>query len=136
MGVRGARGRGLPAATISTAQANYDGLSAPYGSGVRGQNRGRPIAAGSLSRNAFGLYDVHGNVAELVADCYDARTTDCTRRVVCGGSWGSRPQLVRSGLSKLVRSDPPQPPQRLPRRPDNRPVTRGCEAITYDIAAR
>ena len=83
-------------ATISTAQANYDGLSLPYGFGVTGAYRGRPIAAGSLSRNAFGLYDVHGNVAELVTDCYDARTTDCTRRVVRGGSWGSSPQLVRS----------------------------------------
>ena len=35
-------------ATISTAQANYDGLSAPYGSGVTGAYRGRPIAAGSF----------------------------------------------------------------------------------------
>ena len=83
-------------ATISTAQANYDGLSAPYGPGVTGQYRGRPIAAGSLVANAFGLYDVHGNVAELVADCYDTQTTDCNRRVVRGGSWGSSPQLVRS----------------------------------------
>ena len=84
-------------ATISTAQANYDGLSAPYGSGVTGQYRARPIAAGSLSRNAFGLYDVHGNVAELVADCYDADSVSaCTRRVLRGGSWGSRPELVRS----------------------------------------
>ena len=84
-------------ATISTAQANYDGLSAPYGSGVTGQYRARPIAAGSLSRNAFGLYDVHGNVAELVADCYDAESgSACTRRVLRGGSWGSRPELVRS----------------------------------------
>ncbi len=84
-------------ATISTAQANYDGLSAPYGPGVTGQYRARPIAAGSLSRNAFGLYDVHGNVAELVADCYDADSASaCTRRVLRGGSWGSRPELVRS----------------------------------------
>ena len=83
--------------TISTAQANYDGLSAPYGPGVTGQYRARPIAAGSLSRNAFGLYDVHGNVAELVADCYDADSgSACTRRVLRGGSWGSRPELVRS----------------------------------------
>ena len=84
-------------ASISTDQANYDGLSAPYGPGVTGRYRGRPIAAGSLARNAFGLYDVHGNVAELVADCYDAESgAACTRRVVRGGSWGSRPELVRS----------------------------------------
>ena len=83
-------------ATISTDQANYDGLSAPYGPGVVGQFRGRPIAVGSLFRNAFGLYDGHGNVAELVADCYDAAGTGCTKRVVRGGSWGSRPEFVRS----------------------------------------
>ena len=84
-------------ASISTDQANYDGLRAPYGPGVTGRYRGRPIAAGSLSRNAFGLYDVHGNVAELVADCYDAESgSACTRRVLRGGSWGSRPELVRS----------------------------------------
>ena len=84
-------------ASISTDQANYDGLSAPYGLGVTGRYRGRPITAGSLARNAFGLYDVHGNVAELVADCYDAESgSACTRRVLRGGSWGSRPELVRS----------------------------------------
>ena len=35
-------------ATIPTAQANYDGLSVPYGPGVSGQYRGRPITAGSF----------------------------------------------------------------------------------------
>ena len=83
-------------ATIATGQANYDGRAAPYGSGVPGQYRGRPIAAGSLARNSFGLYDVHGNVAEMVADCYDAGDTGCTRRVVRGGSWASAPRLLRS----------------------------------------
>ena len=54
-------------------------------------------ASGRGGRNAFGLYDVHGNVAELVADCYDGQSgAACTRRVVRGGSWGSRPELVRS----------------------------------------
>ena len=83
-------------ATIHTSEANYDGLAAPYGAGVPGQYRGRPIAAGSLARNAFGLYDVHGNVAEMVADCYHGGGSGCTRRVVRGGSWGSAPRLVRS----------------------------------------
>ena len=85
--------------TISTEQANYDGLSAPYGSGDRGIYRGKTRAVGSLWRNAFGLHDVHGNVAELVADCYDESSGSggaCSRRVVRGGSWGARPQFLRS----------------------------------------
>ena len=85
-------------ATISTDQANYDGLSPPYGSGGRGTYRGQTSAAGSFAPNAFGLHDVHGNVAELVEDCYDAASGAgiCRGRVVRGGSWASRPELVRS----------------------------------------
>ena len=85
--------------TISTDQANYDGLSVPYGSGQTGVYRARTIAAGSLSRNEFGLYDVHGNVAELVSDCYDTEAAaqgECIGRVVRGGSWGARPEFLRS----------------------------------------
>ena len=35
-------------------------------------------------------------VAEMVADCYDGSGGACTRRVVRGGSWASRPHFVRS----------------------------------------
>ena len=50
----------------------------------------RTQAAGSYPPNAFGLHDVHGNAAELVADCHDAGSANgngCARRVVRGGSW-------------------------------------------------
>ena len=62
---------------------------------------------GSYRPNAFGLYDVLGNVTELVGDCYNkdytgapvdgsARYTgDCTRRIFRGGSW-------RSGVGNLI----------------------------------
>ncbi len=54
---------------------------------------------GSFEANAFGIYDMHGNVWEWVADCwfrnYDAATDDgsardngqCRARVQRGGSW-------------------------------------------------
>ncbi|MDE0229499.1 MAG: formylglycine-generating enzyme family protein [Spirochaetaceae bacterium] len=105
-------------ATIATGQANYDGRAQPYGPGVPGPYRGHPIAAGSLARNGFGLYDVHGNVAEMVADCYDAggSGSSCTRRVVRGGSWASAPRLLRSAYRSWCAppSAPPKPASASP----------------------
>ena len=63
---------------------------------------------GSYSANAFGLFDMHGNVQEWTEDCYmnnydgaptdgSARqTTDCKQRVARGGSWSSGPQNLRA----------------------------------------
>jgi formylglycine-generating enzyme required for sulfatase activity len=63
---------------------------------------------GSFRPNAFGLYDMIGNAAEWVADCYESSyamlpsdgaardAPDCAMRVVRGGSWGSIPRWHRS----------------------------------------
>jgi formylglycine-generating enzyme required for sulfatase activity len=63
---------------------------------------------GSFAANAFGLYDMAGNVWQWVQDCYRVRydggpsdglawTSDkCTSRVIRGGSWISTPPLLRS----------------------------------------
>ena len=86
-------------ATISTDQANYDGLSTPYGAGVRGTYHARTTEVGAFAANAFGLHDVHGNAAELVQDCYEDTAGDgttCSVRVVRGGSWANPPELLRS----------------------------------------
>jgi formylglycine-generating enzyme len=51
------------------------------------------LPVGSLRPNAFGLYDIIGNVAEWIEDCYSAARDlpagPCERRLVKGGSWGS-----------------------------------------------
>ena len=85
-------------ATISTDQANYDGMKTPYGSGQMGEYRAQTIAVGSFPPNEFGLYDVHGNAAEWVQECYTPEAADgtCSGHVVRGGSWADSPQLLRS----------------------------------------
>lgn len=63
---------------------------------------------GSFNPNPWGLYDVHGNLNELVADCWNpthkdaptdgsARTDgDCKSRVFKGGAWYYNPRASRS----------------------------------------
>ena len=71
---------------------------------------GQTAPAGSFGANAFGLYDVHGNVREWVEDCWNAHyagaPTDgtawtqgkCGLRVVRGGSWLDEPGKLRSAV--------------------------------------
>ena len=68
-----------------------------------------PVPVGSFAANAFGLYDMHGNVSEWVADCYhesyedaptdgSAWTNGCASNsaVVRGGSWSGDPRDLRA----------------------------------------
>jgi formylglycine-generating enzyme required for sulfatase activity len=61
---------------------------------------------GSYRPNPWGLYDMHGNVAEWTSSAYlpypfrpdDPRHAAAdTRKVVRGGSWRERADLARSG---------------------------------------
>jgi formylglycine-generating enzyme required for sulfatase activity len=78
---------------LTTSQANYDG------------NSGRTQPTGSYPPNAWGLYDMHGNVWEWCSDWYgpysNSPQTDPqgpssgSGRVLRGGSWGSSTSYCR-----------------------------------------
>ncbi|MDR3077377.1 MAG: SUMF1/EgtB/PvdO family nonheme iron enzyme [Planctomycetota bacterium] len=91
--------------TIGANQANYNGEKT-YGSGEKGVYRRGPIAAGSFPSNAWGLYDMHGNVWEWCSDWYGAYatgkqtdpqgTSNGEDRILRGGCWGNDPRSCRS----------------------------------------
>ena len=94
--------------TISTDQANYDG-NYTYGNGKKGVYRQQTTDVGSFPNNAFGLYDMHGNVWEWVADTYHDNYNgapndgsiwgdlgDKKAKVLRGGSWNFLPFDLRS----------------------------------------
>lgn len=92
---------------IGDDQANFD-ARLPTRDCPAGTYRGRAMEVASFPPNAFGLFDMHGNMREPVQDCWNldyigAPTDgsawvrgDCGRSPLRGGSWDSTDRDLRS----------------------------------------
>jgi formylglycine-generating enzyme required for sulfatase activity len=98
---------------LSVDQANYLYTDFREHPGV-----GRPVSVGSHPPNALGLFDMHGNVCELVADAwhdsYAGAPTDGSAwlaspnhpwRVVRNGGWDALPRILRCAFRDWVHVD-------------------------------
>jgi formylglycine-generating enzyme required for sulfatase activity/serine/threonine protein kinase len=103
--------------TITPELVNYNGNS-PYGTAPKGTDRQHTIPVGSLGiANAFGLFDMHGNVSEWCLDRlhenYDGAPNDGSAweggdmeyRMLRGGSWLSFGSTSRAADRNAYRQD-------------------------------
>jgi uncharacterized protein (TIGR02996 family) len=96
--------------SLSSRQADFNGYH-PYGGAASGPDLRRTCQVGSYRPNAFGLYDMHGNVFEWCSDWFGFNYyefsprrdphgpytgTMGSLRVIRGGSWSAAGQGCRS----------------------------------------
>ena len=114
--------------TLSTDQANYNGNST-YGDGKKGIYREKTTPVGSFAPNAWGLYDMHGNIWQWCQDWHGGyQRTDVVDpqgpksgkyRSLRGGSFSSHAVFCRSA-------------NRTYNEPGNRTEFYGCR-VCFDL---
>jgi formylglycine-generating enzyme required for sulfatase activity len=97
--------------TITPDQVNYDG-NYPYGGAAQGAYRAQTSVVGSFPANAWGLYDLHGNVWEWCADGFGPYASEDQidpkyksndeARVLRGGSWHHAARGCRSACRRWL----------------------------------
>jgi formylglycine-generating enzyme required for sulfatase activity/tRNA A-37 threonylcarbamoyl transferase component Bud32 len=101
--------------SITPELVNYNG-NYTYASAPKGQYRQQTTDVGSFPPNAFGLYDMHGNVWEWCSDDYinnynatpkdgSALTGRSSTKVLRGGSWNYIPGNCRSAYRDSLNLD-------------------------------
>lgn len=76
---------------LDSSMANFNG-NFPYNAS-KNISRKKTLPVGSFKANAWGLYDMHGNVWEWCSDSYSKTSSD---RIIRGGSWNISGKDCRS----------------------------------------
>ncbi len=86
---------------LTTAEANYNG-NYPYSNNFGGEYRGKTMPVGSFGANAWGLYEMHGNVWEWCNDWFGDYSTMAQTNPKGPASGSDRVRRGGSGLSSAI----------------------------------